>query len=414
MSLTCSRRDCLRVGAFGFLGLATKDLLAWADPAASAKSCVLIYLNGGPSHIDMFDLKPDAPAEIRGEFKPIATAVDGLRICEHLPRLAKMMDRCALVRSLTSLEGNHDRATHTMLTGWHPSPALAYPSMGSVTAKESGAASGLPHYICVPSAPDFAGAGYLTAAFEPFVAGLDRVRDLEPSVPAERLDRRRRMLADLERLSDRLETDAARDANVAQAWKLLATNEARAAFDLSREKPETRGRYGPKTLGGACLLARRLVEAGVRFVTVNDAGWDHHQNLFREMSATFPGKLPELDMAVSSLLTDLEERGLLQTTLVVVMGDFGRTPKLNSIGGRDHWPRASSVLFAGGGIKRGVVHGATDAWGELPAEDAVEPEDIVATMYRCLGIDAKKEYRTSTGRPVKVLAKGSPIDGIVA
>lgn len=420
----CSRRDCLKLGAFSFLGLATKDLLALADPArAKAKSCILIYLNGGMSHLDSFDPKPEAPAEIRGQFKAIDTTVSGLRISEHLPKLAQRMNRCSLIRSVTSPEGNHDRATHFMLTGWNPSPAIVYPSMGSVAAKESGVAPALPHYISVPTEPDYGGAGYLSAAYEPFALNADPAREgfnvssLTPSVPPDRIDRRQRMLKELAELSDRLEADAARDANVAQAFKLLGSKEARAAFDLSAEKPADRQRYGGKTLGQSCLLARRLVEAGVKFVTVNDTGWDTHENIFKTLAlgpSYDPGKIYWLDQAVSALLGDLEERGLLDTTLVAVMSDFGRTPKLNARGGRDHWPRASSVLLAGGGIKRGVVHGTTDSIGELPSENPVEPSDVVATMYRCLGIDATKEYKTATGRPIKILGKGAPIDDILS
>jgi hypothetical protein len=420
MPLILSRRECLRIGAFSFLGLRTVDLLAWASPGAKAKSCILIWLNGGPSHLDTFDLKPDAPREIRGEFKPIATSVNGLQICEHLPRLAKVMDRATLIRSLTSPEGNHDRATHYMLTGWRPSPALVYPSMGSVAAKELGPGVELPIYIAIPAEIPYSGAGYLTAAFEPFAIGSNparpgyRVRDLEIAVPQERFERRKEMLKAVEELSGRLEAGAARDENIAQAYRLLSSKEAHLAFDLSREKPETREQYGYTTMGQSCLLARRLVEAGVKFITVNDDGWDTHQSIFKTLSTGFPGKLPELDRAFSSLIKDLEERGLLDGTLVVLMGDFGRTPKLNSAGGRDHWPRASSVVLAGGGIRRGCVHGASDASGELPAADPVEPQDVAATLYACLGIDPRKEYRTQLGRPVKVLDKGTPIEGILS
>lgn len=419
MPLIFSRRECLRIGAFSFLGLRAADLLALASPSAKAKSCILVWLNGGPSHLDTFDLKPDAPREIRGEFKPIPTSLGGLQICEHLPRIAKGMNRCALIRSLTSPEGNHDRATHYMLTGWRPSPALVYPSLGSVAAKELGPGLELPIYIAIPAEIPYSGAGYLTAAFEPFAIGSNparpgyQVRDLGISLPERRFERRKEMLKAVEELSGRLEASAARDANIAQAYRVLSSKEAHAAFDLSREKPETRGRYGYTTIGQSCLLARRLVEAGVKFITVNDDGWDTHQSIFKTLSTGFPGKLPELDMAFASLTQDLDERGLLASTLVVLMGDFGRTPKLNSAGGRDHWPRASSVVLAGGGIRRGSVHGASDANGELPAADPVEPQDIAATIYACLGIDSRKEYRTSLGQPVKVLERGNPVESIL-
>ncbi len=307
-----------------------------------------------------------------------------------------------------------------MLTGWRPSPALTYPSLGSVAAREAGPSLDLPSYIAIPAEIPYSGAGYLTAAFEPFAVGLNpsrpdfRVKDLDPDVAPERFERRRRMLEDVDGLARRVEASAAHDANLAQAYRLLASKEARSAFDLSRERPEIRERYRHTTIGQSCLLARQLAEAGVEFISVNDDGWDNHQNIFRTLSTGFPGKLPALDRAYAALLRDLDERGLLATTLVILMGDFGRTPKLNSAGGRDHWPRASSLVLAGGGIKRGWVYGESDASGELPLEDPVEPEDVAATVYRCLGIDFQKEYRTPLGRPVKVLERGRPIDAVLA
>jgi hypothetical protein len=275
--------------------------------------------------------------------------------------------------------------------------------------------------IAVPTAPQYAGAGYLTAAFEPFSVNSDpsrdfKVKDLESPVGEERLDRRRSMLAALDRFCTSVEEYPARDTFLEQAFGLVTSKEARAAFDLSREDGKVRGRYGGSRVGQSCLLARRLVEAGARFVTVNDDGWDTHDNAGKRLAGTFSqgkqiygGKLPDLDLAVSALLEDLEARGLLESTLVMVMGEFGRTPKLNAVGGRDHWPRASSVLMAGGGVKRGQVVGETDAYGELPAERPVGPEDVLHTVYHVLGIDADKEYRTTTGRPVRVLDKGEVI-----
>ena len=419
-----SRRDCLRIGALGAMGslaLSTRDLFALANPARRrAERCILVYLNGGLSHIDSFDPKPEAPREIRGDFAAIDTSLDGLRISEHMPQLARRMHTTALVRSVTSPEGNHDRATHYMLTGWRPSAALVYPSLGSVAARESTAEIDLPPYVAIPAQINYGGgSGYLSAAFEPFAVHDDpkdkdfQVRDLVPAVSKGRFARRRQMLEELETLAGRVERDAARDANVARAFQLLASQDARAAFDLSKESTATRQRYGHYTVGQSCLLARRLIEADVPFVTVDDHGWDMHNDLVRRMAGMYPGKLPEMDMAVAALLDDLEDRGLLDTTLVVVMTDFGRTPKLNSIGGRDHWPRATSILFAGAGIRRGVVHGSTDRFGELPDSDPVTPGDVAATIYHCLGIDASREYHTPQGRPVRILAEGRPIDGIL-
>ena len=408
----CTRREFLVGSVFG---LPLADAIACGS---RAKSCILVWLNGGPSHLDMFDLKPDAPAEVRGEFKPAKTPLDGVRVCEHLPRIAKLLDRCTLLRSVTSPEGNHDRASHYMMTGYRPTPALVYPGFGSVAAKEFGVGKTLPHYIAVPTAPQYSGAGYLSAAFEPFAAGIDRVKDLESPVA---LDRRREMLAAIDRFCTSVEEYPARDSFLEQAFGLVTSKEARAAFDLSKEDPKARARYGSSRVGQSCLLARRLIEAGSRFVTVNDDGWDTHDNAWKRLAGTFnqgkqiyAGKLPDLDLAYSALLEDLDERGLLDSTLVILMGEFGRTPKINSIGGRDHWPRAMSVLLAGGGAKRGQVVGETDAYGELPAERPVLPEDLLATVYALLGIDVDREYRTSTGRPVKVLDRGEVVKEAIA
>jgi hypothetical protein len=422
-----TRREFLVGSVFG---LTVSDALARAGrpnrpagaPAkAGARSCILVWLNGGPSHLETFDLKPDAPSEIRGEFKPARTPLDGVLVCEHLPRIAKRLDRCTVIRTLTSPEGNHDRASHHLLTGYRPTPALVYPSMGSVAAREFGVGRTLPNYIAIPTASAYAGAGYLTGAFEPFAVNSDpsrefKVKDLEAPVPDDRVERRRAMLAAVDRLSKAVEAYPARDTFVEQAFGLVTSKEARSAFDLTREDPRTRQRYGPSRVGQSCLLARRLIEAGARFVTVNDEGWDTHDNAFRRLAGTFHqgktiyrGKLPDLDEAVSALLDDLEERGLLESTLVVVLGEFGRTPKLNSLGGRDHWPRANSALLAGGGVKRGAVVGETDPHGEAPALRPVAPEDLLATVYHLLGIDAGREYRTGTGRPVRVLEGGTVV-----
>jgi len=411
----CTRREFLVGSVFG---LTLADALAWAKDGKQ-KSCILVWLNGGPSHLDLFDLKPDAPAEIRGPFKPGRTPLDSVRVNEHLPLLAGMLDRCTLIRSVTSPEGNHDRASHYMLTGYRPTPALVYPAFSSVVAKEFGVGKTLPNVIAVPTAPTYAGAGYLSGAFEPF--SCSSVKDLESPVSEDRLDRRRSMLAAVDKFCTVVEELPARDTFLEQAFGLVTSKEARAAFDVAREDGKTRGRYGGSRLGQSCLLARRLVEAGARFVTVNDEGWDTHQDIHKALAGNFVngkyaygGKLPELDRAVSALLEDLEARGLLESTLVIMMGEFGRTPKLNTIGGRDHWPRASSVLLAGGGAKRGGVVGETDAYGELPAERPVGPEDILHTVYHLLGIDADKEYRTATNRPVKVLDKGEVIREAIA
>jgi hypothetical protein len=305
---------------------------------------------------------------------------------------------------------------------------LQYPSLGSIVAHEHQSAAPMPPYVAIPGDAvggnsDGARAGYLSGAFSAFNIGDDpsRVRDLDPAegVSFARSDHRREMLHRMDALSRQVEEGPAtrnRDAFLEQAYRLLASPEAKAAFDLGVEKPATRERYGHGRIGAGCLLARRLVEAGARFITVVDTGWDTHQQIARELpDARFPGsgKLPNLDRAYAALLTDLRERGLLESTLVVLMGEFGRTPKLNALGGRDHWPRAGFVCLAGGGVKGGQVIGATNAFGEVPAERPISPPDLAFTILRILGVDPAKELTTPSGRPVKILAEGSFIPELV-
>jgi hypothetical protein len=387
---------------------------------ARATSCVLVWLAGGPSHIDTLDPKPDAPADVRGEFQPIATAVPGVTISEVYPTIAKMLDRVTVVRSMTSPEAEHDRAAHHMLTGYRPSPALVYPGMGSVVSRVRGFdTSALPPYVAVPDAPLFASSGYLTPAYDPFVVGGDpnqdgfRVRDLTPPdrVTLERLRRRREMVHRLDGFaSDVSETPltSSRDKFADQAYDLLTSTAAQSAFQMTAERAHTRERYGRNPFGQSCLLARRLVEAGVGFVTLNDRGmgplgWDTHAQNFPTIKNTMA---PPLDQGVSALIQDLEERGLLDTTLVVVMGEFGRTPKINNMAGRDHHGRANSLIIAGGGMPRGLVLGKTDAKADSPAERPITPADLAATVYSTLGIDPERRFETPDGQPIRLVDKG--------
>jgi hypothetical protein len=425
-----TRRDFLKLGVLSYLGLSLPDFLrlqaAHAQnpkPRTQNPSCILIWLDGGPSHLDTFDLKPDAPSEVRGDFKPIPTNVSGIQICEHLPRIAQVMDKAALIRSVTHELGNHDTGSHYLLTGHRPTPVIEYPSLGSVIAKETGFHRAMPPYVAIPEAVPSAKSGYLPASFSPFSVGNDpsQVRDLQPpeGVRFEQIDRRKAMVKTLDTFARHVEENAAtqsRDTFYEQAYRLITSPEAKAAFNLSKESPQVRQLYGRHKLGTSCLLARRLVEAGARFVTVIDAGWDTHINIFKALpDAFFPGsgKLPSLDQAYAALLTDLHQRGMLDSTLVVLMGEFGRTPKINAAAGRDHWPRASFALFAGGGVKGSQVIGATDAYGESPAERPVRPEDLALTMLKILGVDARKEYQTPDGRPVKILADGEFVSELV-
>jgi len=424
------RREFLRVGTVTALGLSLDQALRLraASPASRSRNCILIWLDGGPSHLDTFDLKPNAPEEVRGPFKPIPTRAPGVGICEHLPQLAGHLDKVCLLRSVTSPLGEHNLGSHYLLTGYKPSPVLTYPSYGAVHAHLRGSRGELkdmvplPPYMAVPGANGYAGAGFLPGASRPFVIEGDpsrpdfRVRDLDPTAALEQLERRRLYLQELDQLSDRIEASAlktARDAAFTQAYRLLFSREAKQAFDLTKELPATRNRYGMHRLGQSCLLARRLIAAGCGFVTVHDSGWDTHQNIYRELKEGYvgghAGRLPKLDQAVSALLADLAQSGQLENTLVIVMGEFGRTPKFNSSAGRDHWPRVFSVLLAGAGVKGGQAVGASDARGESPRDRPITPADLAHTIYTALAIDPELELRTGDGRPVRLTGDGSVI-----
>jgi len=406
------------------LGLSLPALTRAADGTGRAKSCILVWLDGGPSHLETFDPKPDAPSEVRGPFKQIETRVPGLSVCELLPRTAAIADQVAVVRSVTSPLGEHGIANHYLLTGYQPSPVLDYPSYGAVTAHVRGGEHTLPPYVAIPETKPTAGAGFLGAACRPFATGGDpakpdfAVRDLEffPGVTGARMDRRREFLAQLDRFHRA--TDA--DPTLAQAYRLTTTPAAKKAFDLTDEPPALRARYGPRTIGQSCLLARRLVERGVPFVTVHNTGWDTHDGLVLRLKEGYAGAkigvglVPTFDLAFAALVGDLRDRGLLDQTLVVAMGEFGRTPKLNAAGGRDHWPRVFSVVLAGGGVKGGQLVGASDRVGESPKDRPVTPADLARTIYTLLGIDPDRDLHTPDGRPVQVNRGGKLIHELIA
>lgn len=422
------------MGSLSALGIGLVDLFRFQTRANGAggltpraRACILLWLDGGPSHLDTFDLKPDAPREVRGPFQPIATRMPGITVCEHLPRTAALLDRVAIVRSVTSTLGEHNFGSHYLLTGYKPSPALVYPGIGAVVAHRSQGDAILPPHVAIPDFNAAGGAGYLPADCRPFAVGGDpakadfRVSDLDsfPAITPERLARRRDFRGafdELERHVEGAAGDRTHDATFERAYRLVTSPAARAAFDLAAEPVDVRTRYGDRTIGQSCLLARRLVESGVPFVTVNDIGWDTHDNLFNRLKEGYTGgsvgKIPSLDTALSALLTDLEDRGLLDETLVVVMGEFGRTPKLNTQGGRDHWPRVFSVVLAGGGIRGGQAIGRSDDRGESPADAAVTPADLAATIFTQLGIDPQTELLTADGRPVRV-STGTPISALI-
>ncbi len=430
-----SRRSLLRAGLIGFggLSLGLDDLLrlravASGTKTAKVKNCILIWNAGGPSHIDTFDPKPDAPADIRGEFKPIDTAVPTLKISEVFPKLAAVMDRVSLIRSVTSPEADHDRAAHHLLTGYRPLQAVVYPSYGSVVSKIREANRGaLPPYVAVPDAPIFSSSGYLTPAYDPFAVLGDpsspsfRVRNLTPpdSLTLDRLKRRREMVRTLDGFAhDVSETPltASRDQFTDQAYQLMTSTAAQAAFNMGNEPDDLRDRYGRTPLGQSCLLARRLIESGVSFVTVNNRGnaqlgWDTHQQNFPMIKNTLA---PPLDQGLSSLLVDLEDRGMLESTLVIMMGEFGRTPKINGNAGRDHHGRANCALLAGAGLPRGLVLGRTDAKADSPSDRPVTPADLAATLYLALGIDPETKFLSPDGRPLRLVDSANPPRELIA
>lgn len=404
-------------------------------PHRRASQAILVWLDGGPSHLETFDPKPAAPAEVRGPLTPIRTCLPGVWISELLPRLAQRMDRVALVRSVTSPLGEHNLATHYMLTGYPPTPTLEYPVLGSIVAHQRTGEGALPGHVAVPhfrvGGKRPSGNGFLPPQTRPFEVGGDpaqptfQVRDLAlyPGLDRQRLDRRQQYLQALAELRRSAQEAAATSdpqaAPLEQAYRLLSAPAAREAFDLTKESPATRARYGPRTIGQCLLLARRLIEAQVPFVTVNYPGWDTHQNLLTSLRDGFTGAqvpvglVPSLDLALTALLDDLEERGLLDQTLVMVMGEFGRTPKINTQQGRDHWPRVFSVLWAGGGVSGGQVIGASDATGESPAERPITPADLLASAATLLGIDPRTLLTTPDGRRIPVSRDGRPVPELV-
>ncbi|MCY2966133.1 MAG: DUF1501 domain-containing protein, partial [Planctomycetota bacterium] len=416
-----SRRDLLRIGSLTALGLGLPDWIrqrarASEPRAGKSKSCILLWLDGGPSHLETFDPKPAAPVEVRGPFQSIATSAPGIEICEHLPRTAKLCDKLAILRSVTSPLGEHGLANHYLLTGYKPSAALQYPSFGSVVTHLRTETRVLPPYIAIPEARS-AGAGFLGGTCEPFVTGGDpaqpefRIRDLDfySGMNEARLRRRREYRDEFDRKASPGNSNGnPPDPAFERAYRLVTSPEAKQAFDLSTEPADVRARFGPRTFGQSCLLARRLIERGVPFVTVVNTGWDTHDNLTLALRDGYSGAkigvglIPTFDQGFAALISDLSERGLLDETLVIAMGEFGRTPKLNPRGGRDHWPRVFSAVLAGGGVSGGQAIGESDRVGESPHENPVTPNDLARTIYTLLGVDPDFELRTSDGRPVPV------------
>jgi uncharacterized protein (DUF1501 family) len=417
-----SRRACLRVGTASLFGLSLPRVLAAEaeQPAAARKdvSCIVLWMGGGPSNLDTFDMKPDAPAEYRGEFRPIASNVAGLDVCEHLPLMARHMDKVCLLRSVTQepAHSDHVAAIHYMMTGYpqrsdpsgQPINSTIYPSYGSVISRERGWRNSLPPYVLLSKGVSYHGAGYMGAAYNPLTVGSDpsdakfSVKDVSivDSIGAERTERRRGMLAAVDRWQRQTGGAAGdvadRNRFYQQAYDLITSPAAKRAFRLDDEPAELRDRYGRTRDGQACLLARRLVEAGVRFVTVPVGSWDTHQDNFKRLKGEL---LPPLDKCWSALLDDLAQRGMLSNTLVVWAGDFGRTPKVNGAAGRDHWSWCSVLGLSGAGVNMGTVVGRTDKLCDRPVDAVYNTHDFAATIYHLLGINGAKEYRAPDGRP---------------
>jgi hypothetical protein len=432
-----SRRTFVRVGFLGLAGLGLPDLLrlrARADESRSGRrdtAVIMFWLDGGPTHMDTYDMKPNAPAEYRGAFSPIRTNVPGIQVCELLPEHAKVMDRMSILRSVHHNNGDHFAAAHWMLTGYHGSTAAdlqpKYPGVGAITAKLRGPnQSGVPAFVGVPNihsvglTPGYHGAAYLGVGFNPLDGGGDPNRpnfqvpnlQLLPGVDLDRLEDRRQLLGGLDtarRQADRTGLMDGMDQFNQQAFEMVTGPSARRAFDIAKEDPRVRDRYGRHTWGQSALLARRLVEAGVTFVTITASGWDDHAQVTNAMKA----KLPPFDRALGALVEDLTERGQFDRVCVVVMGEFGRTPRINTGGGRDHWGEVMSVLIGGGGLQGGQVVGASNAKGERPKDRPMKPADVLHTLYHVLDIDPTTQFVNLAGRPIPILNEGRVISELV-
>jgi len=436
------RREFLYAGWLAGLGLsmgqlfrlqaagAKNDAADTAPVAAKARSVIHIYLQGGFAHMDSFDPKPDAPLEYRGILDAIPTRMPGVFFSSHMERTAAIADRLTVVRSMTHTEVDHQRGEHSMFTGYRPSPALVYPSLGSVVSHEFGPRGPMPPYVVVPNAgSQFLGSGYLSNAHGPFALGADpartgfQVRDLNhpAGIDTARFEQRKlwKTLVD-EHFRRQAQDDAVTtmDSFYQRAYSLLDSPESKAAFSLEGETAATRELYGMKpagpvirpAAGARFLIARRLVEAGVRFVTVTFGAWDTHSYHYRGIEP----QMPDLDRGFAGLITDLEQRGMLDSTLVLITSEFGRTPKVNAGGGRDHWPRVFSIVMAGGGVKRGSVFGASDGLAAEAADQPLSVENYATTIYHLLGIDASRSLMSPGDRPQRIVTDGEVEQGLLA
>ena len=426
------RRDFIQTGLGAIGGLTIPDMLRLrAEAKAAGKQvnhtrCILVWLDGGPSHYETFDPKPEAPDGIRGEFDTVATSVPGVHFSEHIPHLAKAVDKYTVVRSIAHKQNNHGAGNHYLMTG-RPTPVPVgcganvtfHPSFGSVISKDRDLRNGLPGYVSLPKMSRSGGPNFLGAPFAPFVISEDpnnksfKVRDVSiPEVIAdERAENRRKLRENLDNL-ERIRDNAANDPAVSldefyrQSHELVYSKPAQDAFDISKEPDQTRDKYGRNDFGQRMLLARRMTEVGVPFVTVYYGGWDHHTNIFPDLKDK---ALPKLDQGLAALVEDLHERGSIKNTLVICLGEFGRTPKINERGGRDHWSFAMSVMMAGAGIPGGQLVGATDVKGYYANDNVYSPEDFAASLYAKMGINHEQVLQDQSGRPVQLVSNGKLI-----
>jgi uncharacterized protein DUF1501 len=425
-----TRREVLGLGIVGLSSLTLPALLQaegearrHGRPAPRARNVIFIWQQGGPPHQDMWDMKPDAPDGIRGEFNPIATNLPGYTVCELMPQLAQQIHRLCIVRGVNHHIPDHNPASMFMLgSGNPPSQSLRYPSWSSVVKKEMPVIPGLPTAIAIPSEPsEGPGAGFLGSAYQSFALQSDpndrnfqvRAMTLPEGIDRERFNRRHALLNETEQSFDRLverpDLLSSMDQNYRDAHEIILSPRTNGAFQIDREAERTRDRYGRTKLGQRLLLARRLIEAGVRFVTISEpVGWDTHAENFSRLR----DNLPVVDRAVSALLEDLSVRGLLDDTLVMMFGEFGRTPRINAQAGRDHWAQAMSIMLAGGGVPAGLIHGATDRNGAFVTHHSHSPADFACTIYTLLGIDPHKRYPTPSGQEVPIVGGGTPISDI--
>jgi len=427
------RRDFLKVGVLGGAGISLANFLQLSEAGevkerAQAKSAIFINLAGGPSHMDTFDLKPDAPTEYRGTFNPIQTNATGVQISEHLPNLAKCADKFAILRGVSHTLGAHQLGSEYVNTGSRPLPSLEYPGYGAVMSKETEHHNprDLPAFVAIPN-NNRQGPGFLGVKYAPLNTGSTpragqpfsvRGISLRNGLTIEQVEKRQALLGDLDvafkgaeennQLLDGL------DRFGEQAHSIITSRRSREAFDIGRESPAFAAPFGDDPFGTSCLLASRLIESGVRFVTLSLGGWDTHRDNFTALSTR---QLPKFDVGLAALLNGLEQKGLLESTAVFVTGEFGRTPKINTRtdeGGRDHYPRCMFMLMAGGAVRGGQVVGESDAKATMPANEAISPDDVAASFYHNLGIDHTKEYHTNIGRPITIVRDGNVVRQLFA